>query len=455
VNEPRSIRSSAADLSGGRVSAVELAEQSIALAERSNLRLKSFITISNDHALNQARASDRRRSEKQARGLLDGIPYAAKDLFETRGIRTTAGSKVLRDFVPDVSAAVIQQLDAAGALLIGKTNLHEFAYGATGENSWTGTAANPHDVTRLAGGSSSGSAAAVAAGIVPFALGTDTGGSVRVPAALCGIAGYKPTQGLVSLEGVIPYCWSLDHAGVLGRTVDDLVVVAECLDVVPAGSVEGQRPLGRLKIGVVPSWAERSEPAVRRAFAAAQEVLADGGATFAEVELPDQAEARTVSLTIQLAETLTYHGPNLRRAGDLFGADIRSGMVLGQFLSAESYIQCKRLIVAYAQSLRAIFDAVDLLLTPACPIVAPTIGTVNVSVGGVEMPVGNALTLFTSFFNLVGAPAVVLPVGSDERGLPVGVQLVGRTEDDARVLAAALALERQGLGRRAFAEAGQ
>jgi aspartyl-tRNA(Asn)/glutamyl-tRNA(Gln) amidotransferase subunit A len=203
-------------------------------------------------------------------------------------------------------------------------------------------------------------------------------------------------------------------------------------------------------VGILPGWADRSEPAVRRGFAAAQAILARGGAVFSEVELPDQAEARTVSLTIQLAETLTYHGPNLRRARDAFGADIRSGLVLGQFLSAESYIQCKRLVVAYRQMVRACFETVDVLLTPACPIVAPPIGAVNLPVAGDSMPVGNALTLFTSFFNLVGAPAVALPAGSDEQGLPVGVQLVGPADADALVLAVALLLEREGLGDQAI-----
>ena len=436
----------AADLSAGKTSAVELANESLASAERTHPTLKSFITLAESDAREQARRSDDRRRALRTRSLLDGIPYGAKDLFQTRGIRTTAGSKVLHDWVPDVSASVIQQLETAGAVLIGKTNLHEFAYGATGENDWAGTVVNPHDTQRLAGGSSSGSAAAVAAGIVPFALGTDTGGSARVPAALCGTAGFKPSMGRISLEGAVPFCWSLDHAGILARTADDLAIVAACLGVGSAEPIANHLSTQPLRVGIVPTWSERSDRSVRRGFEAAQRILTDQGATLTEVVLPDQAEARTVSLTIQLAEALTYHGPHLRREKESFGPDILSGFVLGQFLSAESYIQCKRLTVEYQRVFRSYFEEVDILLTPACPVTAPMVGAVNAQVGADTMPVGNALTLFTSFFNLVGAPAVVLRAGVDDHGLPVGVQIIGDLNNDARTLAVALLLERNGLG---------
>ena len=442
----RSIREIAADLSAGRVSAMEVMEESLAAAERTNPTLKSFITIVTSEARAQALRSDERRRAHRALSLLDGVPYGAKDLFQTRGIRTTAGSKVLHDWVPNRSAAVIRQLDNAGATLVGKTNLHEFAYGATGENEWAGTAVNPHDTNRLAGGSSSGSAAAVAAGIFPFALGTDTGGSARVPAALCGIAGFKPSIGRISLEGAVPFCWSLDHAGILGRTADDLAIVAECLGVTSVEAIATSLPDRPLRVGIVPGWAEKSDASVRRGFDAARSLLVRSGATFTEVALPNPAEARTVSLTIQLAEALTYHGPNLRRAKDSFGPDIHSGLVLGQFLSAESYIQCKRLVVRYQREFHSYFEAVDILLTPACPVTAPIVGSACVQVGTDTMPIGNALTLYTSFFNLVGAPAIVLRTGVNDRGLRVGIQIISCLHDDARVLGVALLLERGGLG---------
>lgn len=435
--ESKSIRTMAVALEGGSRSAVEIARECIAAAERTNPSLHSFITVTADHALTQARQADARRTAGRVLGPLDGVPYAAKDMFETSGIRTTCGSRVLETNVPDTSAAVIRKLDAAGASLIGKTNLHEFAYGATGENGWAGTVVNPHDETRLAGGSSSGSAAAVAVGIVPFALGTDTGGSVRVPAALCGITGYKPTFGLISLDGVIPYCWSLDHAGVLATCVGDVAMVARHVAMIPTAT-----PVKGLRVGLVQGWEHKCEASVRDAFLAAKSHLQRLGATFGVIHLPDQAEARTVSLTIQLAETLTYHGPNLARARDHFGVDIRSGMVLGQFLSAEAYIQCKRVLETYRRAFADRMKAFDVLLTPACPITAPKVGTVDITVAKQIMPIGNALTLFTSFFNLVGAPALVVPVASPSGGLPVAIQLVSSPGSDAELFEIALMLEK-------------
>ncbi|WP_245511310.1 MULTISPECIES: amidase [unclassified Mesorhizobium] len=426
-----------AALESGNRSAVDIVRECIAAAERTNPSLRSFITVAAEHAQNQAVKSDARRRAGRVLGPLDGIPYAAKDMFETRGIRTTGGSRVLENNVPDSSAAAICMLDAAGAALIGKTNLHEFGYGATGENRWAGTVVNPHDETRLAGGSSSGSAAAVAAGIVPFALGTDTGGSVRVPAALCGIAGYKPSYGLISLDGVIPYCWSLDHAGVLATSVEDLELVVRHIAKLPPATQPGAAP----RVALVEGCEDNCEAPVRDAFLATKAHMRRLGATFGAIELPDQSEARTVSLTIQLAESLTYHGPNLARARDRFGADMLCGMVLGQFLSAESYIQCKRMLGTYRRAFAQTMQTFDVLLTPACPITAPQVGTVGVEIAGQTIPLGNSLTLFTSFFNLIGAPALVLPVASPSGGLPVAVQIVGLPGSDAQLFGIALMLE--------------
>lgn len=432
-----SLKTIAAALEGGYRSAAEIAADCIALAERTNPSLRSFITVAVEHALAQAERADARRRAGRVLGPLDGIPYAAKDMFETRGIRTTGGSMVLEDNVPNRSGATICMLEAGGAVLIGKTNLHEFAYAATGENSWTGTVVNPRDETRLAGGSSSGSAAAVAAGIVPFALGTDTGGSVRVPAALCGVAGYKPSYGLISLEGVIPYCWSLDHGGVLATSVEDLEVVVRHIAKLPSTTMTGTSP----RVALVEGSEHKCEPAVRAAFLATTEHLLRSGMTFGAIELPDQSEARTVSLAIQLAEAGAYHGPNLASFGDRFGADVRTGMVVGQLLSAEKYIECKRLMRTYRRSFAQAMQAFDVLLTPACPVTAPQVGTVELDIAGQAFPIGDALTLFTSFFNLVGAPALVLPIALSSRGLPVAVQIVGAPGFDAKLFEIALAIE--------------
>ncbi|MDA9431819.1 amidase [Bradyrhizobium sp. CCBAU 51627] len=432
-----SIKAIAAALEDGSQSVVEIVENCIAAAERTNPSLRSFITVATDHALVQARKADARRRANRALGPLDGIPYAVKDMFQTAGIRTTAGSRVLENNIPSTSAAAICMLDAAGAVLIGKTNLHEFAYGATGENGWAGTVVNPHDETRLAGGSSSGSAAAVAAGIVPFALGTDTGGSCRVPAALCGIAGYKPSYGLISLDGVIPYCWSLDHAGVLATSVDDLELVVRQITRLSPATISA----ASLRVAFVDGFDQKCEAPVRDAFLVTKEHLRRSGATFGAIEVPDQSEARTVSLIIQLAETVAYHGPNLASASDRFGPDMRGAMILGQLLPAEKYIQCMRLMGTYRRAFAQNMQTFDVLLTPACPITAPQVGTVDVDIAGETFPIGNALTLFTSFFNLVGAPALVLPVALPSSGLPVAVQMVGVPGSDAQLFEAARMIE--------------
>ncbi|MBX4937047.1 MULTISPECIES: amidase [Rhizobium] len=435
MTDRKSIKQIAAEIQSGR-SVVEVVEESLVAADRLNPEHRSFITIAREAALSQAAKADAQRHGGTQHGPLHGVPFAAKDMFETAGILTTGGSPVLKDNVPETSALVVARLEEAGSVLIGKANQHEFAYGATGENNWSGTTRNPFDTTRLAGGSSGGSAAAVAAGIVPYALGTDTGGSVRVPAALCGVVGFKPSFGRMSLQGVIPYCWSLDHAGIFANTVEDVgLVFDQTTSVARAVNPEN------LRVGIIKGWAERSEPPVRRAFLTAKSALEQMGATFTEIELPDQAEARTVSLTIQLAETLAYHGPNLARARSSFGEDMLSGMALGQFLSAESYVQCKRMLEIYNRAFAETMSSVDVLLTPGCPITAPEVGAVHVDVGGDSLPVGNALTLFTSFFNLVGTPAIALPVREETSHLPVSVQLVGGRNRDAELLGVAQVFE--------------
>ncbi|UVK48366.1 amidase (plasmid) [Mesorhizobium sp. AR07] len=431
----KSVKQIAAEIRSGR-SVVEVVEESLAAAERLNPEHRSFITIMRDPALSQAAKADARRKDGKNGGLLDGVPFAVKDMFQTAGVLTTGGSAVLKHNVPDTSALVVTRLEEAGSVLIGKANQHEFAYGATGENGWSGTTRNPFDTTRLAGGSSGGSAAAVAAGIVPYALGTDTGGSVRVPAALCGVVGFKPSFGRMSLQGVIPYCWSLDHAGIFANNVEDVALVLDQTTAIGHAAVPRN-----LKVGIVKGWAERSDAPVRQAFLTAKSALEQMGASFTEIELPDQAEARTVSLTIQLAETLAYHGPNLVRARSSFGEDMLSGMALGQFLSAESYIQCKRMLEVYNRAFSETMSTLDVLLTPGCPITAPKVGAVHVEVGGDSLPVGNALTLFTSFFNLVGTPAIALPVHAERSYLPVSAQLVGGRNRDSELLAVAHAFE--------------
>ena len=439
----------------GALSPVALIDELIARIDSLNPRLRAFISVARESARAGARAAERTLVADGACGPLHGVPYACKDVFWTRDLPTTAGSRVLEGWTAEQDATAVQRATGAGAILIGKTNLHEFAYGATGENPHSGTVPNPWDAKRIAGGSSSGSAAAVACDLVPFALGTDTGGSVRVPAALCGVVGIKPTYGLVSTHGVIPFCWSLDHVGIFTRSVADAALVLEVLaghdphD--PASASVNVPNYGRalsgdlrgLSVGVPRQhFFDRLDPEIE---AAALDVLGHIerlGGRIIDVEPPDLSSARTVALLLQMPEALSYHSQFLRDKRELYGEELRSGLAVGQFILAEHYVRAKRMVSLYRRQVAEIFEKVDLLLTPASPIIAPHIGTVTVTLGDATEPVGNTLTRFTSFFNMTGNPALALPCGWHTAGLPMAVQLVARPFEEATLLRAADAIER-------------
>jgi len=427
--------------SGGKPA--ELAAQIQERAARANPRTHAYITLAPERAAAEAAGL----GAIGTRGPLWGVPYAAKDLFETRGLRTTAGSRVLADWVPARDAVVVERLRAAGAILLGKANQHEFAHGATGVNPHYGTPPNPWNPACLAGGSSSGSAVAVALGLASFSVGSDTGGSIRVPAALCGIVGLKPTLGLVSPEGMVPYCWSLDHVGILARDVADTAAVLRAVadPDLPRPPGELAVPSGRgLRIGVPrAAWLEGMAPAIASAFEAATAFLAKEGAAIVPVELPDLDEARTVSLLVQMPEALSYHRRYLATKAELYGEDVRSGLAFGQFLLAEQYVGAKRMIERYRRALERSFAEIDALLTPTTAIPPPPIGATTVVIEGREHAVGNGLTRFTGLFNMTGNPAVSIPAGTDAAGMPVGLQLVGRLYDDMGLLAVAALLERR------------
>ena len=439
----------------GALSPVALVDELIARIDSLNPTLRAFISVARESARAGARAAERTLAADGACGPLHGVPYACKDVFWTRDLPTTAGSRVLEGWTTEQDATAVQRATGAGGILIGKTNLHEFAYGATGENPYSGTVPNPWDAKRIAGGSSSGSAAAVACDLVPFALGTDTGGSVRVPAALCGVVGIKPTYGLVSTYGVIPFCWSLDHVGIFTRSVADAALVLEVLAAHdphdPASASVDVPKYGRalsgdlrgLSVGVPRQhFFDRLDPEIE---AAALDVLGNIerlGGRIIDVASPDLSSARTVALLLQMPEALSYHSQFLRDKRELYGEDLRCGLAVGQFFLAEHYVRAKRMVSLYRRQVAEIFEKVDLLLTPASPIIAPHIGTVTVTLGDATEPVGNALTRFTSFFNMTGNPALALPCGWHTAGLPMAVQLVARPFEEATLLRAADAIER-------------
>jgi len=445
----------ATHLRSGKLSPVELVRTYLDRIERTNRELNAFISVARDDALKKAKKAENDIRNGNYRGPLHGIPYACKDLFLTRNLKTTAGSRVLADWVPDHDAAAIERIDLAGGILLGKTNLHEFAYGATGENAHYGTAVNPDDTTRLAGGSSSGSAAALAAGLSAFTLGTDTGGSTRAPAALCGVVGFKPTYGRVSTYATIPYCWSLDHVGIFSRTAEDAAIILQVLAghdprdpssanvSVPSYAQMLSKNLRGCRIGIPRQFFfERLDSEIEAAARRAMRLCEAKGATLTEVDIPPMEKSRTVSLVIQLPEVLSYHSRYLPQKKHLYGPDLLAGMALGQCLLAEHYVRAKRMVEWYRRQIAQTFQEIDILLTPACPITAPKVGAAFVTDQIGKEAVGNAITRFTSFFNMTGHPAIAIPCGKHQNGLPMGIQLVARHFKEDVLLGAAHVLER-------------
>jgi len=434
-----SINELSALISKGDVSVLELVDLFAERIERYGDISKAFISLDIETARKQAALLDRSKEKKS----LSGIPYSCKDLFDVKGLPTTGGSRVLADNIADTDATTIASMNNAGAIFLGKNNLHEFAYGATGENELYGTPPNPFDQTRLACGSSSGSVAAVGYGLCSAALGTDTGGSVRAPAALCGLVGFKPTYGRISTQGVLPYSWTLDHVGTVTRTVDDASRVFHALDI-EAKKLGSKTTLNGLRIGLPRSFFfENVDNQILDCTHQLIRQLSQLGVKFIEVTMPSMEYTRTVSLTVQMPEALSFHNRYLESRGELYSQDFRAGLALGQNLLAEQYVRAKRFIESYRRDTEKIFADVDFLLTPATPTIAPKIGVSQVRIGNYSEPAGNAITRFTSFFNMTGHPAITFPCGMHRQGLPIAAQLVGRHHEDERLLAIVELIEKE------------
>ena len=426
----------AAQLRSGEISASSLLQCYTDRIATLNASCKAFIAVDIDRASKTAESLAIGPGDNP----LKGIPYACKDLFDVKGLATTGGSRVLADNIAEHDAEVVTRMNQAGAIFIGKNNLHEFAYGATGENMLYGTTPNPYDPSRLAGGSSSGSAAALGYGLCAAALGTDTGGSVRAPAALCGLVGFKPTFGRISTEGVIPYSWTLDHVGTLTRNAADTALLFDVLCDKPQTPTVAK--LEGLRIGIPEGFFfARADTEILDSIERLMNFLGNAGAQLKPVSIPSMEHSRTVSLTVQMPEALSYHNRYLEQRGHLYSQDFRAGLALGQCLLAEQYIRAKRFIESYRREMNQVFDGVDLLLTPATPVIAPKIGTVEVTVDGQVEPAGNAITRYTSFFNMTGHPAITLPCGMHSEGLPIAAQLIGKHYGDEQLIATATLIE--------------
>jgi aspartyl-tRNA(Asn)/glutamyl-tRNA(Gln) amidotransferase subunit A len=434
-----------------RISPSDLVEAALARIERLNPPLNAFITIVPEGARADARRAEEQLRRGAAPSVLCGIPISIKDNFWTRGIRTTAGSSILSDFVPGKDSDVVQRLREAGSILLGKTNMHEFAYGVTNENPHYGPARNPWDLERITGGSSGGSAAVLAMGIGYAATGTDTGGSIRIPSALCGVVGLKPTFGLVSVEGIVPLAKTLDHAGPMARSVTDLCIMLEAMaEDYPRGIARPDfrklttNRLHKFRLGWPKQYFfERVDREVQHAIESAAKCFKSLGATIKDASLPGLGRSVEPSTNIALAEATHYHesqGYFPQQAGK-YGDEVRYRLELGRKVPAADYLHALDVKREITQEFEAVFGDVDAILAPTLPIAAPCIGEKEVAIGGEKETVRSALVRLNRPANLTGHPAISIPCGFTSSGLPIGLQLIGPSWSEARLLSIALAYE--------------
>lgn len=436
-----------------KISCAELLADCLATIERLNPDLNAFVTVTEAAARSRAAQLDEELANGIYRGPLHGIPIAHKDLICTKGQRCTSGSLLFENYLPDYDATVAVRLEEAGAVCVGKTGLHEIAYGITSANPHFGVIRNPHDRERIPGGSSGGSGVAVATGMALMATGTDTGGSIRIPASFCGVVGLKPTYGRVSRYGVRPLGLSLDHIGPLAQSVRDAAVSLHAmsgyddrdpsssrmhvLDYVPPSpcSISG------LTIGIPQNhFGNGLDPAVRAAVEQMGRLTESLGARVVPVVVPDLEALNVVARIILLAEASAVYEPYLQKR-ESFGDDVLSLLDQGRLIPAIDYVNAQRLRRYLQQEWRLIFSAVDCLLTPTTPISAPLIGQREVELDGARQDARLATTRFMRGVNVLGLPALSLPCGRTPAGLPIGLQIIGRAFEEHVVLRLAAALE--------------
>jgi aspartyl-tRNA(Asn)/glutamyl-tRNA(Gln) amidotransferase subunit A len=442
----------AAALRRREISSVELTAAALQRIERLNPSTNAMQTVMAESARERARQADEELARGEGRGPLHGIPIAVKDLFYTKGVRTTGGSKLFENYVPDHDATVVEWLRAGGAVLVGKTGMHELAYGITSSNPHFGAVRNPWDRDRIPGGSSGGSGAAVAAGMVSMAMGSDTGGSIRVPAAFCGVVGLKPTYGRVSRYGAMPLAFSLDHMGPLTRSVRDAGAALNAIaGYDPRDETSSRRAVENYVPDIEPSmrgvriglpenfYFERLNPDVDAAVRAAFQTAESRGAQIVPLPMPDIAAINTVARVILMAEASAVLEPHLERR-DLFGEDVLALLDQGRLLPATDYINAQRLRRAMQWKFASLWTRVDCLFTPTAPITAPRIGETAATVAGEDEDVRLATTRLVRAINALGLPAVSIPCGADRRGLPIGLQIVGPPFAEALILRVAQVL---------------
>lgn len=448
-----SLTDAALRIRSGKLSPVELVRVCLARIESQNRALNAFISVTAESALREARKAEAEIRHGRWRGPLHGIPVALKDMIDTAGVRTTAASALFLDRVPNEDAAVVSRLRRSGAVLLGKLNMQEFAYGGSSVPSHFGPVRNPWDTQCIAGGSSGGSAAAVAGGLCFAALGTDTGGSIRQPAAMCGVVGMKPTYGRVSNLGVLPLAPSLDHVGPLTRTVEDCAAVLKSIaGYEPRDISSERRPFklhpwpepagrrrngGRLRIGVPRAFFyDGLDPAVRGAVTEALTVLSLLGAAIIEVPL-----AVSTDRTVFQAEAFASHADSIARNPELYLPETLAKLRLGAQIDAPAYANARRRLSELRRSIALLFTTIDVLVTPTVPVPAPRLSDYPQTFDAVLEWEGSTILRNTRPFNQMGIPTVSIPCGRTADGLPIGLQIAAAPWHERRALSVALAYE--------------
>ena len=436
------------------VSPVEVTHAYLDRIERLNPVLNAYITVTSDLALTQARAAEAEIQRGAYRGPLHGVPLGIKDLLDVAGVPTTMGSKILRSNVPSADATAVARLQDAGAVILGKHNLHEFAFGITSENPHYGAVHNPWNTERVPGGSSGGTSAAVAAGLCAAGLGSDTGASIRAPASFCGVVGLKPTYGRVSRAGALPLAWSLDHVGPLARSVADCATLLQAIagfdprdpgsaaDAVPDFCVDLERGLAGVRVGIPREYFfETVEPDVERLVREAIQTLADLGASVQAVSLPHVSHAQVAGNVIMSSEAAAWHATWLRERAEDYGEDVLARIRGGRLVRAVEYLASQQMRTLIQQDFAQAFQQVDVIVGPTAPLVAPPIGRTFEPGGQLNVSPRSIANRTTVPCNLTGMPAISVPCGISHDGLPVGLQIMAAAFAEPLLLRAAAAYE--------------
>ncbi len=431
----------AAAIQSREASAPEVLDAALERIRARDGDLNAFTTVLEDSARAEAAGAEREIAAGRYRGPLHGVPVSIKDLIDVAGVPTTAASRVPTGPPPAADAPVVARLREAGAVIIGKCNLHEFAFGTTGEDSAFGPARHPLDPDRSPGGSSSGSAVSVAAGMAWASVGTDTGGSIRIPAAACGVVGLKPTFGEVPCDGVVPLAPSLDHAGPLARCVADVRLVFRALRGTDPALPAAREPVTRRLGCPRPFFLDRLDAEVRATFEQAAERLRDAGWDVRDAPVGHAEDTPAVCLHLLLPEAAAAHAHGLDRHADRYCADVRLRLELGRYVMAEDYVRAQRGRTVLATAVDAALAGCDALVLPALALPAPRLGAATVEIDGRPEPLRPLTLRLTQLFNATGHPAVSIPCGSTGGGLPCGLQLVGRRDRTDHLLDVAEACE--------------